>query len=162
MQAKTDAAGRPRIIFLQDLFDQWIGPGAATVILPITDPYVAHHGALGSFATAYIDDARHRAAVIRLLPPVSGIETVLDRDDACSRFELPPDRVGDLVVTADRDHVVGTRRADHDLSGLHGPLRSHGGLAERRVPLLFNRPLQIEPGRPLRNFDAFWVALNAL
>jgi len=87
---------------------------------------------------------------------------VSDRDDACCRFELPPDRVGDLVVTADRDHVFGTRPADHDLSGLHGPLRSHGGLAERRVPLLFNRPLQIEPGGPLRNFDAFWVALNAL
>jgi hypothetical protein len=41
-------------------------------------------------------------------------------------------------------------------------LRSHGGLAEREVPMLFNRPLREEVSvRPrLRNYDAFWMALN--
>ena len=45
--------GEPDVIYLQDLFDDWLGKDAARVILPITDPYVAHHGALGSFATVY-------------------------------------------------------------------------------------------------------------
>ena len=47
------------------------------------------------------------------------------------------------------------------LSGLTVPLRSHGGLSEQKVPLLFNRPLHgVAPGRRLRNFDVFDLALN--
>ena len=46
--------GEPDVIYLQDLFDSWLGKDKARVILPITDPYVAHHGALGSFATVYL------------------------------------------------------------------------------------------------------------
>ncbi len=60
MNAKTDAAGRPRVIYLQDHLDRWVGAGRARVILPITDPYVVHHGALGSFATVYLPDGRDR------------------------------------------------------------------------------------------------------
>ena len=54
------------MIYLQDLLDEWLGKDAARVILPITDPYVVHHGALGSFATVYLpegaDQARHHGA----------------------------------------------------------------------------------------------------
>ena len=45
--------GQPDVIYLQDILDEWLGAGRDRVILPITDPYVAHHGALGSFATVY-------------------------------------------------------------------------------------------------------------
>ena len=72
------------------------------------------------------------------------------------------DRTGDIVLCADRDTVLGTRPGDHDLSALRGPLRSHGGLAEREVPMLFNRPLDRETAHRLRNYDAFWVGLNDL
>ncbi len=54
MNAKTDAFGRPNIIFLQDRLDEWYGKATTRVILPITDPYVVHHGALGSYATVYL------------------------------------------------------------------------------------------------------------
>ncbi len=162
MESKTDEPGGPRIVFLQDLCDEWTRRGAVRVILPITDPYVAHHGSLGSFAVAYVEDAADRATVMRHLSAVPGVDDVFGREDACARFELPPDRTGDIVVLADRNHVLGTRPADHDLSGLNGPLRSHGGRAEQRVPILFNRPVLREDNRPLRNFDAFWMALNAL
>jgi phosphonoacetate hydrolase len=162
MEAKADAGGRPRTIFLQDLCDTWTRRGAVRIILPITDPYVAHHGSLGSCAFAYVAGAADRAVVMRGLAAVTGLEGAFEREQACARFELPSDRVGDVIVLADRDHVLGTRPADHDLSALHGPLRSHGGLAERRVPMLFNRPLRGDAGQPLRNFDAFAVALNAL
>jgi phosphonoacetate hydrolase len=46
MNAKTDALGRPNILFLQEQLDAWFASGATRVILPITDPYVVHHGAL--------------------------------------------------------------------------------------------------------------------
>jgi phosphonoacetate hydrolase len=161
MNAKTDAAGAPAVVYLQDLLDDWLGAGQARVILPITDPYVVHHGALGSFATVYLPAAADAGAVIRRLAALAGVEVVLGRDAACGRFELPPDRMGDLVVIADRHVVLGTAAARHDLSGLDAPLRSHGGLSEQRVPLLVNRRARGLGGRArLRNFDVFDVALN--
>ena len=156
MNAKHGADGSPNVIYLQDQLDEWLGAGAARVILPITDPYVVHHGALGSFATVYAAaDLKARIAVI------PGVEVVLDRAEAAKRFELPPDRIGDLVVVSTKHVVIGTGKSRHDLSGLTEPLRSHGGISEQKVPLLFNRKLRgIEPGRRLRNFDAFDLALN--
>ncbi|HYN12111.1 MAG TPA: phosphonoacetate hydrolase [Burkholderiales bacterium] len=158
MNAKHRADGSPDVIYLQDALDGWLGTGAARVILPITDPYVVHHGALGSFATVYVKANENLKKKISALP---GIELVLDREEAARRFELPPDRIGDLVVVSTRHVVIGTSKARHDLSGLNEPLRSHGGVSEQRVPLLFNRRLSgVAAGPRLRNFDAFDLALN--
>jgi phosphonoacetate hydrolase len=158
MSPKTDAAGRPRVIYLQQALDGLLGEAIARVILPITDPYVVHHGALGSFATVYVADVARAREALQALP---GIELVLPRDEAARRFELPPERIGDLVVVSDHLTVLGTSAARHDLSGLTVPLRSHGGISEQKVPLLFNRPLHgVAPSRRLRNFDVFDLALN--
>jgi phosphonoacetate hydrolase len=163
MNAKTDAFGRPNVIYLQDVLDTAFGAGTTRVILPITDPYVVHHGALGSFATVYLSSpvgVADAGARIALLP---GIESVLTREEACRRFELPPDRVGDLVVVSERLTVIGTSRERHDLSGLDAPLRSHGGVSEQQVPLIANRAAaRLPAGRRWRNFDAFDLALNYL
>jgi phosphonoacetate hydrolase len=160
MNAKHDAAGRPNVIYLQDAIDAWIGKDKARVILPITDPYVVHHGALGSFALVYVggDDLRAVADRIAALP---GIEAVLTRAEAAQRFELPADRIGDLVVVSKLDTVIGTASDRHDLSGLDVPLRSHGGISEQKVPLIINRQVGDQPkNRRWRNFDAFDLGLN--
>jgi phosphonoacetate hydrolase len=160
MSPKTDAAGLPRVIYLQETLDQHLGAGQTRVILPITDPYVVHHGALGSFATVYLPLAA-RAHALRVLQGMPGIEVVLTREQAVERFELAGDRIGDLVIVSDHLTVLGTSAARHDLTGLTVPLRSHGGISEQKVPLLFNRPLQgVDPARRLRNFDVFDLALN--
>jgi phosphonoacetate hydrolase len=159
MNAKTRADGTPDVIYLQDLLDGWVGKGRARVILPITDPYVVHHGALGSFATIHLDADRAETARARI-ERMDGVEVVLSNAEACARFELPPDRVGDLVVVSTAHVVLGTSAARHDLSGLDAPLRSHGGLSEQEVPLIFNRTVRVEPARTLRNFDALDLALN--
>jgi phosphonoacetate hydrolase len=161
MNAKTRADGRPNVIYLQDLIDGWIGKAKARVILPITDPYVVHHGALGSFATLYIE-GYDREAVAERLKRYDGIEVVLTNAEAARRFELPPDRLGDLVVVSTRHVVLGTSESRHDLSGLDAPLRSHGGISEQTVPLLFNRKVVDMPGGRLRNFDVLDIALNHL
>jgi phosphonoacetate hydrolase len=161
MQAKADAQGRPRVVYVQTLLDDWFGRDTTRVILPITDPYVAHHGSLGSFATAYAANESDVVAIIERLSAVPGVDMVLAREDACRQFELPEDRIGDVVICADCDTVLGTRPADHDLSVLSAPLRSHGGLAEREVPMLFNQtPPDVESAGRLRNYDAFWIILN--
>jgi len=161
MKAKHDGNGDPDVIYLQVLMDDWLGAGVARVICPITDPYVVHHGALGGFVTIYLREGTDAAAVISRLATLDGIDCALDRAEGCRRFELPEDRVGDVIVISTRNKVLGTRPEHHDLSGLTEPLRSHGGLSEQRVPLLLNRPTPtLEPGRRLRNFDIFDVALN--
>jgi phosphonoacetate hydrolase len=162
MNAKTDAAGRPQVVYLQDVLDAWLGAGRARVILPITDPYVVHHGALGSFATIYLPAGTRVDEAIERLTRLPGMEAVLDRREACRRFELPEDRIGDVIVVSERHTVVGTSEARHDLSGLDAPLRSHGGLSEQRVPVILNRPTRRSPGARVRNFDAFDLALNRL
>jgi phosphonoacetate hydrolase len=163
MNAKTDAFGRPNIVFLQDALDRAFGAGTTRVILPITDPYVVHHGALGSFATVYVSAPVTPGEASATIAAIPGIDLVLTREEACARFELPSDRVGDLVVVSERLTVVGTSRDRHDLSGLDAPLRSHGGLSEQQVPLIANRPAPGLPvGRRWRNFDAFDLALNHL
>ena len=160
MNAKTKADGSPNVIYLQDAIDAWIGAGRARVILPITDPYVVHHGALGSFATVYLDESERRNVAARLAA-LPGVEVVLDNAAAAQRFELPPDRIGDLVIVSTKHVVLGTSESRHDLSGLDAPLRSHGGISEQGVPLLFNRRVSGVTGR-VRNFDILDIALNKL
>jgi phosphonoacetate hydrolase len=163
MKAKHDASGEPDVIYLQSLLDEWLGAGVSRVILPITDPYVVHHGALGGFATVYLGDDVDVASLVSRLAAVPGIEAVLEREAGCARFELPPDRVGDLLVVSSPRKVIGRAPEHHDLSQLGEPLRSHGGLSESRVPLLFNRRAAgLAPGRRLRNFDIMDIALNHL
>jgi phosphonoacetate hydrolase len=160
MNAKTKLDASPNVIFLQDLLDEWLGRERSRVILPITDPYVVHHGALGSFATVYLpkDVVADVTARLRALP---GMEVVLGRDEAARRFELPADRIGDIVAVSERSVVLGTARARHDLSQLELPLRSHGGISEQRVPLVINRRIEgLDPMRRWRNFDAFELVLN--
>src|SRR5207237_4144653 len=161
MNAKTDAAGRPQVVYLQDSLDAWLGAGRARVILPITDPYVVHPGALGSFATVYLPAGARVEDFAAELQDLRGMEVVLARDAAAKRFELPADRIGDIVCESERSTVIGTSASRHDLSALDAPLRSHGGVSEQRVPLVLNSPLRgVDTSRRWRNFDAFDLALK--
>ena len=162
MNAKYDETGTPRVIYLQSLLDEWLdaAEGKARVILPITDPYVVHHGALGSYATAYLSDGTDTEGLKDRLRQIPGMLVVLDKAEAAEQFELPSDRLGDLVLVSTKDHVIGTSPKRHDLSALKEPLRSHGGISEQRVPLLMNRETDLAEGHALRNFDAFDLALN--
>jgi phosphonoacetate hydrolase len=161
MKDKHLADGAPDVIYLQDLLDARFGKGKTKVILPITDPDVVHHGALGSFATVYAYGP-DIADVMIWIARQSGIDVVLDRKQGCARFELPEDRLGDVIVISGGptgSKVIGTSRDKHDLSGLNEPLRSHGGLTEQEIPVISNRKLRNLPAQ-LRNFDAFAIGCN--
>ena len=161
MSAKHDDSGEPNVVYLQDVLDEWTGKDATRVILPITDPYVVHHGALGSFALVYVPETVDAGALRDRIAALPGIETVLSRLEACDQFELPFDRVGDIVVVSRQNTVIGTSAQRHDLSGLEVPLRSHGGVSEQKVPLLMNREVKtVFTDRRWRNFDAFDLGLN--
>ena len=135
---------------------------ASHTLCPITDPYVVHHAALGSLAWVHLDDLEELDRARGALAALPGVEAVLDRFAAADAFELPADRIGDLIVLADGDTVLGKSRDAHDLSALHGTLRSHGGLHERTVPLIVTHPLRAGAlrGRELRNRDLHDLLLN--
>lgn len=163
MKDKHLPNGAPDVIYLQDALDQAYGAGKTRVILPITDPYVVHHGALGSFATVYLYGPPAQDA-LNTIARYEGIDLVLERREACARFELPEDRMGDLVVISggpNATKVIGTSWERHDLSALGEPLRSHGGLSEQEIPIITNRRAKDLTGT-LRNFDAFHIGCNQL
>lgn len=161
MKPKHHADGSPNVIYIQDQMDEWLGEAAARVILPITDPYVVHHGALGSFATMYLPAETDRQDIIDRLAKIDGIEFVCGREEACGRFGLPADRIGDIVLTSGENVTIGTSEDRHDLAALNEPLRSHGGLHEQTVPFIVNRVLELDAAPDLRNFDAFFYATKA-
>ncbi len=163
MNAKQKANGEPNVIYLETMLEKQFGAGFR-VILPITDPYVAHHGALGSFACVHDGAGQQREEVGRWLAQQPGITEVYNRADAARRLELPADRIGDWVVLSGRDVVIGRTPAYHDLTVLHGGLRSHGGRYEEMVPLIISHPLKDTykakaSGDP-RNFDLFDFLMN--
>ena len=163
MNAKQQLGGDPNVIYLETRLKEELGDGVR-VILPITDPYVLHHGALGSFAVVHLADASRTAEVIRTLMEIGGVTEVLDRETAARKMDLPADRIGDLVVLSARNVVLGRTPEHHDLAALQGGLRSHGGRYEEMVPLLLSKPLTPEYARKAaadpRNFDVFDFALN--
>ena len=166
MNDKSNPDGSPKVIYLQELLDQKFAKESCRVICPITDPYVVHHGSLGSFVTVFCFDRDILEKVMDFIVTLDGVERVFSRREASMEFELPPDRIGDLSVLADAATVIGTSPQNHDLSALGNfPLRSHGGLAEQTVPFILSRPLKfpyasrVRPER-LRNFDIFDYAIN--
>lgn len=161
MKPKHDGAGNPAVVYVQDLLDDWLGIAAARVILPITDPYVVHHGALGSFATAYLPDGMDTREISERLAAIEGIMLVISRDEAVQRFELPADRIGDIIIISSENMTIGTSSDRHDLAALKKPLRSHGGLTEQEVPFIVNRKIDLPTAPKLRNFDAFHFATIA-
>ena len=165
MREKANADGSLKAVWLQDELDRAFGAGTTTVICPITDYFVAHHGALGSFVRVYCRGAEP-AAVMRLARSLPGIEAVYDKTTAARLFDLPLDREGDVLVISDAETCIGTTPAAHDLAALAGQrLRTHGGLAESRVPFILNRPLtpayaERAARGGLRNFHIFDFAIN--
>ena len=158
MKPKHDANGKPSVIYVQDILDQWLGQAAARVILPITDPYVVHHGALGSFATAYLPAEVDTNEITEKLSNLEGILLVINKSEAVKRFDLPSDRIGDIVIISTENMTLGTSVDRHDLEALKEPLRSHGGLTEQEVPFIVNRNIDLPEVPNLRNYDAFFYA----
>jgi phosphonoacetate hydrolase len=168
MNDKSRPDGTPNVIYLEDELNSRFAAGAVRVICPIADPFVRHHGALGSFVRVHQRKPGDIPAMMAFTRTLPGIELVLDKQQVCKQFDLPIDREGDFAVFSGRNTVVGARREDHNLSQLAGHrLRSHGGLGEQKVPFLLSRPLNAEYRKrakdgPLHNYDIFDFVLNGV
>jgi phosphonoacetate hydrolase len=163
MNPKQTPDGRPNVIFLQSWLKQELLIDAR-VILPITDPYVVHHGALGSYAMIHLPEGAPIQLIKQRLLQVPGISEVHLREDAARELELPVDRIGDLIVLSEHNVALGKSPEYHDLGVLHAGLRSHGGRAETAVPFIISEPLigeyRTRSLNTLRNFDIYEFTVN--
>lgn len=164
MSDKSKEDGTPNVLFLEDALSENWGAGRARVICPITDPFVRHHGALGSFVRVYAtrkDDIDDMLQFCKSLPEV---ELALSAEEAADKLELHKNREGDIVVVSKKNAVIGSRKEEHDMSNLQDHrLRSHGGLSEQGIPLLMSRPADAaakSDSRQWRNFDIFDLLFN--
>lgn len=168
MNDKADATGAPNVIFLQDVLDRNLGEGATTVICPITDAFVGHHGALGGFVRVYCHHGHRAEEVLEIVSDRPGIAKAWSAEAAARELEQPLDREGDVAVMGDEKTVIGSRAVDHDLSALKGSrLRTHGSLFEADVPFIISEPLNgkyAERGAAggLRSRELFDFALNGV
>ena len=104
----------------------------ANAVPIIKDRYVVHHSNLGGCMFVYLDDPGQAAEAMDALRSVPGVDDVYDREQAVEALRLHRDRIGDVVVTADRDSVFG----DPSQVELPPRLRSHASAHERDVPLI--------------------------
>ena len=166
MNDKSDAAGRPNVVWLQDILDARFGKGDTRVICPITDAFVAHHGALGGFVRVWCQGRATPQEVMKVVKQIEGIESVLDKSTACRVHDLPADREADVVVISTADTCIGGAQAEHDLKGLEGHrLRTHGGVSEAKVPFILSAPLndayRLKAGAATpKSYQIFDFALN--
>jgi len=166
MNDKSNAAGKPNVIWLQDILDAKFGKGDTRVICPITDAFVAHHGALGGFVRVWCTGKATPAQVMDEIRGIPGIESVLDKRQACAVHDLPEDREADVVVISTHDVCIGGAEKDHDLSGLEGHrLRTHGGVSEAKVPFILSAPVNDEyklkgGAGILKSYQIFEFAIN--
>jgi len=120
----------------------------ARAISVIKDEYVRHHQNLGGAAYLYFEGDFNKP--INILRELDGVESVLVKDEAKSKYMLPPDRIGDLLVLGVKGVVFGPVKR-----GLYEDvqLRSHGSLYEREIPFITNQ--RIDAVDNVFNKDAF-------
>ncbi|KAJ6104605.1 hypothetical protein N7523_010925 [Penicillium sp. IBT 18751x] len=164
MSQKSNEAGEPNVLFLEEALNEKFGAEASRVICPITDPFVRHHGALGSFVRVYLKDPAQLQPMLSHCCALPEVEEALTGEDAARKYEMPLDREGDIVVISKSHTVIGSKKADHDLSNVKDhPLRSHGGLSEQDIPVIVSKPrlpTNAAPAKQWRNYDVFDLVLN--
>jgi len=158
MNYKIKPDGTPNIIYLEDMLSGFEDK-KIRVVLPITDPYTSHHAALGSFAMIYCT-SDNLESIRKMLITTEGVLDILTKFEACEKYSLPTDRIGELVVFADKQTVFGKTPEFHDLSQLKGRLRSHGSLSETAVPFILSGKTDENPQKEIKNRELYDYLIN--
>src|SRR6516164_9473039 len=91
MNDKTTANGEANVIYLEDELNSRFGADTVRVICPIADPFVKHHGALGSFVRVHLRKPAAIGPMMEFARALPGVELVLDKQQVCTQFDLPLD-----------------------------------------------------------------------
>jgi phosphonoacetate hydrolase len=124
---------------------------------PERDYYIKHHRNLAGCSYMWWNQPSDEPRICQVLESLEGVDEILSRDEAIDRFQLPPERVGDLVVLADRTTMFGDLEQPYE--ELPATYRNHGSLYEMRVPLMISNfkgelppPAEFESNKDLTRF----------
>ncbi len=124
MNAKHDKVGQPDVLYLQDALDGILGKDVARVILPITDPYVVHHGALGSFAVVYLPAGQDAEVVRAAARPPRADRRRLDQAQDDRHQRVAPRSFGPDRAAALARRRLGAEGSAHFQQALRGRYRA--------------------------------------
>ncbi len=113
----------------------------------IKDGLFAHHRDLGGSLYLFLEHPEAAGDALRALRGAPGIEVVLPRAEA-GRYQLPPERIGDLLCFGQRQWALGIW-GEGDAVREETGLRSHGSVHEQTIPMLVAGP-GVRPGSEIR------------
>lgn len=109
------------------------GQGIQCEVIPIIkDRYIIHHQNMGGAAYIYLEKESDFDLAMAILSNLGGVEEVISRQEATQKYNLFPQRIGDIFVLADKNTVFGRLRKDFEEINI----RSHGSIHEQKVPLI--------------------------
>ena len=103
---------------------------------PEADYYVRHHRNFTGCAYLWLNDPEDYRAVAEIMGNLDGVEEVLTGADGAARFHLAPERVGDMVVLADKTTMFGDM--ENAFEALADTYRAHGSVYEMDIPLVIH------------------------
>jgi phosphonoacetate hydrolase len=103
-------------------------------VSPVADRLLKHHRGFGGVSYVYVKGEEDTPRVQAFLRQLPGVDDVLLRLEAAARYHLMPERVGDLVVLADKETVFGDLAEPEEK--LAPGYRNHGSLYEQDIPLI--------------------------
>ena len=110
---------------------------------PERDYYIKHHNNYAGCAYVYLHSPDDEVAVRKTLHELPGVHEILTRSEAATRYSLPTETIGELVVLADKSSMFGDmEKAYQDLAPEY---RNHGSVFEMEVPLII---FNVEPPLP--------------
>lgn len=112
-------------------------------ISPVADRLLKHHRGFGGVAYVHLNSDDDKTRVKSTLLSLTGVETVLEKEEAAERYNLMESRIGDLIVLPDIDTVFGDLPQESE--ELASDYRSHGSLYEMQIPLLIYNYSGIAP-----------------
>jgi phosphonoacetate hydrolase len=120
---------------------------------PVADRLLLHHGGHGGVSYVYVEELSQRERIMDFISTIPGVEEVLPREQAAERYHLMAERIGDIVVGADRDTVFGNLEGHSE--ELPAGYRNHGSHHEEAVPIIAWGPdgVFIRPEEVQYNFD---------
>jgi phosphonoacetate hydrolase len=119
------------------------------------DKYVKHHRTFGGTCYVWLRSSQDAEAAKKIINGLAGVEAVLTRSEAATKFHLMPERIGELVVLGDRETVFGETEPQFEVEHLPPTFRTHGSLHEAIVPLvIYNASGTLPPADSIQaNFD---------
>ena len=126
MSDKSTADGEPQVLWLQDLLDAKLGAGTTTVICPIADAFVAHHGALGGFVRVWSRGAVTARQIIgagRRMPKAWSWRWTATPPAACSTCRRTAKAMWRWSPKS--TWCIGSSAKNHDLRRPEGPPPAH-------------------------------------